>query len=50
MAASKQDVLYALFALDSYNRHADPTKRKMSTLDDKQLSNQIGSANSATVT
>ncbi|MCP4074469.1 MAG: hypothetical protein GY742_22525, partial [Hyphomicrobiales bacterium] len=44
MAVSNQDVLYALLALDAYNRHFEPTKRKMSDVDGKQLSGQIGTA------
>ncbi|MCP4071885.1 MAG: hypothetical protein GY742_09135 [Hyphomicrobiales bacterium] len=44
MAVSKQDVLYALLALDAYNRHENPEKRKMSDVDGKQLSSQIGTA------
>ena len=35
MTATKQDVLYALLALDSYNRHADPDKAKMLTVGKK---------------
>ncbi len=44
MAVSNQDVLYALLALDAYNRHNDLDKIKMSDVDGKQLSGQIGTA------
>ncbi len=40
----KQDVLYALLALDSYNRHRDNDNRKMSEKDRNELSSQIGTA------
>ncbi len=42
--ATKEDVLYALLALDSYNRHESDDNRKLSSLEDKQLSGQIGTA------
>ena len=42
MAATKQDVLYALLALDSYNRHDDPDKAKMLKTDSKEFSSDIG--------
>ncbi len=44
MAVSNQDVLYALLALDAYNRHFEPTKRKMSDENGDVLSGQIGTA------
>ena len=42
MAASKEDVLHALLALDAYNRHADANQRKMSEKDGGELSADIG--------
>ncbi|MCP4082996.1 MAG: hypothetical protein GY743_22450, partial [Planctomycetaceae bacterium] len=44
MSVTKQDVLYALLALDAYNRHADEFKVKMLDSDGNPLSGQIGTA------
>lgn len=44
MAIDRQDVLHALLALDSYNRHGDDFNRKMSEKDREELIDIIGSA------
>jgi hypothetical protein len=43
MTVTKQDVMYALLALDAYNRHEVEDKRKMSE-GANAISTQIGSA------
>ncbi len=40
--ATKEDVLHALLALDSYNRHESDDNRKMSNEDKSQIGTQIG--------
>lgn len=44
MSVSSDDVIYALLALDAYNRHDDPILRKMGTPGNEPLNLQIGSA------
>jgi hypothetical protein len=38
----KKDFLYALLALDSYNRHEESLLRNLSDKDGRQLSSEIG--------
>ncbi|MCP4072121.1 MAG: hypothetical protein GY742_10345, partial [Hyphomicrobiales bacterium] len=44
MAATNENVLYALLALDAYNRHVVDERRKMSDEGNRELSSQIGTA------
>lgn len=44
MNISKTDFFYALLSLDSYNRHNDRGNRKLSTLDNEELTKSIGDA------
>lgn len=44
MAANKTDVLYALLALDAYNRSKNPSQIGISAKDGKEISSQIGNA------
>jgi hypothetical protein len=41
---TRADVMYALLALDAYNRSADEQNRLLSEMNRNQLSNQVGSA------